>query len=1089
MPITLSESGGLGYYWYKSKSDRTFKTAAVVGASNPFGGKLDSRTYADPGANCNLAFQTFDLDPENNFADTVICQGPEWVEYVCAPPCTPDGEPICICCTGPNYVHEVRSPDVESEKMFYMLWDTENHERWCRTGGAFCPDNKSRELIITNTEIQTDADDEEIHIVGTTGNNISASALCIRYSGGTPDPNDPDSLILKEGDTLGTATIEKIYHYSKWNNLEDVNNDLNYHYVELDSPLTGLTYQDSITNSVGASVIAIAGGGIPDKCIVFGRFEFIKKKIYYTQLEVNPLLYEENEENEVIDEYQVTQRTDSTRLKASMNPTLKSHMKSLQSQWASVVPEVSDQFADFIPSLEEDVEVPQNVVRNDIPGTNQKERYLTIYDNQGEYEFNSEGNEGKIKTTRILFGSSPTKQLTGFTLTNPGAGYTEFAELDIVDDTGSGAVGFLFGSKSITSVTVDTPGVGYQLNPAPTITPNYNLWAPSTRGNLNEMYVYDGRVYHCVKDGLFDPLPPTHVTGTVANGASLLTYRGNLPVLTPEIVGTTRTEYIEMTKFGSGYTSVPSVSFNTGTQTAVATLDTPGGGRITGLTVTPGDGATSNPLITIGESWVGTEPYTIGDQVFVGDNLYTAAATGTSGTTAPTHTSGTVSDGSLNWTYAGEAAKAVSKNYDGTISTVILTDAGAGSSQSTTFNISLPTSPYVVGTQLEISIETGDYVFDTAVLTQPGKGYSENVTVSVEAESTTSVEAVITPSFSLQPVEGKVAVGDDFRVASNAAGVEFVSGTVNRIDNGNTIVCRNLSGTITAGQDMYISTKDLNVRVLDVAESAEPKSLDRIDTTLHEEMTSNQVKTYVDVQQERMVPRFEKTRVDANTERDILGPTEDLSDKLGPVAKDTASNLDVLSKGVYRNTGIDQKVEENIATQAAVDEQNEAINQDPKNKQLISVLPNEKVKKQGPVYRWRDLPASTKELKCMPVEWIPDKREQVLRKFTITCTFDDPELGCDYGPRSPFTQLPDVVTEDPGSGGDPADPGYVAPSTSTFTPPLGCGQPCCPPQPNEQMTWEYTKYFVNHFSNTSERWGNIIKTYNQHPSNANWSFL
>lgn len=116
-------------------------------------------------------------------------------------------------------------------------------------------------------------------------------------------------------------------------------------------------------------------------------------------------------------------------------------------------------------------------------------------------------------------------------------------------------------------------------------------------------------------------------------------------------------------------------------------------------------------------------------------------------------------------------------------------------------------------------------------------------------------------------------------------------------------------------------------------------------------------------------------------------------------------------------------------------------------------------------------------------------RESIQRTFTITVSFDEPAEGCDFGPRSPFTQLPDVVTEDPGSGGDPADPGYVAPSTSTFTPPLGCCQPCCPPQANINMTWSYTKYFVNNFSNAAARWSNIIKTYNDHPSNANWSYL
>ena len=154
------------------------------------------------------------------------------------------------------------------------------------------------------------------------------------------------------------------------------------------------------------------------------------------------------------------------------------------------------------------------------------------------------------------------------------------------------------------------------------------------------------------------------------------------------------------------------------------------------------------------------------------------------------------------------------------------------------------------------------------------------------------------------------------------------------------------------------------------------------------------------------------------------------------------------------------------------------FNDNPDNKVKIFDVANDKVKKYGPVNRWRDIPRSTTELKIMPTKWIPDEREQIKRTFTVTCTFESPTGSCDFGPREPFQQQPSTTTTDPETG-----------QTSTFTPALGCGQPCCPPQPNEQMTWSYTKYFVNNFSNAANRWSNIIKTYNDHPSNANWSFL
>lgn len=50
-------------------------------------------------------------------------------------------------------------------------------------------------------------------------------------------------------------------------------------------------------------------------------------------------------------------------------------------------------------------------------------------------------------------------------------------------------------------------------------------------------------------------------------------------------------------------------------------------------------------------AWVTSTAYTAGDFVRNANKLYLAATTGTSGATAPTHTSGTVSDGGVNWLY------------------------------------------------------------------------------------------------------------------------------------------------------------------------------------------------------------------------------------------------------------------------------------------------------------------------------------------------------------------------------------------------------------------------------------------------------
>jgi hypothetical protein len=52
--------------------------------------------------------------------------------------------------------------------------------------------------------------------------------------------------------------------------------------------------------------------------------------------------------------------------------------------------------------------------------------------------------------------------------------------------------------------------------------------------------------------------------------------------------------------------------------------------------------------------WVASTAYITGDYCWYNGNIYTCDAGGTSGSTAPTHTSGSASDGNLSWTYSGD---------------------------------------------------------------------------------------------------------------------------------------------------------------------------------------------------------------------------------------------------------------------------------------------------------------------------------------------------------------------------------------------------------------------------------------------------
>lgn len=56
--------------------------------------------------------------------------------------------------------------------------------------------------------------------------------------------------------------------------------------------------------------------------------------------------------------------------------------------------------------------------------------------------------------------------------------------------------------------------------------------------------------------------------------------------------------------------------------------------------------------------WRTAVNFTTGDYIIWGNRMYLAASTGTSGATAPVHTSGTVSDGGVSWTYVKAAGVA-----------------------------------------------------------------------------------------------------------------------------------------------------------------------------------------------------------------------------------------------------------------------------------------------------------------------------------------------------------------------------------------------------------------------------------------------
>jgi len=85
------------------------------------------------------------------------------------------------------------------------------------------------------------------------------------------------------------------------------------------------------------------------------------------------------------------------------------------------------------------------------------------------------------------------------------------------------------------------------------------------------------------------------------------------------------------------------------------------------------------PVVTIGAEWQASTTYTVGQQIAHRNNLYTVTVAGTTGTSAPTFTSGSSVDGTATLTYTGPRAQATAVlRANGTIATVTVNVTGSG---------------------------------------------------------------------------------------------------------------------------------------------------------------------------------------------------------------------------------------------------------------------------------------------------------------------------------------------------------------------------------------------------------------------------
>jgi hypothetical protein len=220
------------------------------------------------------------------------------------------------------------------------------------------------------------------------------------------------------------------------------------------------------------------------------------------------------------------------------------------------------------------------------------------------------------------------------------------------------------------SITLNSGGSAYSSGATVNIDPPFsgaNTWAASNGILLGQKIEYNNNLYECTKSGTLAAPAPSHRSGQVANGTATLLYVGTRATGTPVVSGGVITSIalngsvyeINMSNGGSGYTSAPTVTVSGGGGSGFVGAATMRGTSVAKVTVSDaGSAYTSVPTVSFGTLWTSSATYTVNQQVYYGTLLYTVTTAGTSGTVAPTHSSGavTATGGTAILTYAGLAA-------------------------------------------------------------------------------------------------------------------------------------------------------------------------------------------------------------------------------------------------------------------------------------------------------------------------------------------------------------------------------------------------------------------------------------------------
>lgn len=312
----------------------------------------------------------------------------------------------------------------------------------------------------------------------------------------------------------------------------------------------------------------------------------------------------------------------------------------------------------------------------------------------------------------------------------------------------------------LTSINIDQGGSGYTtatLNVAAPFT-NVNPWTANIPLFLGQKISQNNNIYEVAVAGTSGSVAPVHRYNTVANGTAALKYIGTTAtgsvtlssgvVSAVTLYGMVRD--VSLTTGGSGYTSVPSVNFSGGGGTGATAVAVLQNGSVARVIITDGgDDFTSTPTVTFGTPWTSSTVVTFGQQLYVANRLYTVTVAGTTGTTSPSHLSGTATNGTATLAYAGQPATGTAgiKYGAGYSELPTVTFVGDGTGASAYFSgvkSEAKLVPTISGGQLVgVQIDDGGVGYTYATLTVNGNGTGAEISADLSPGDVNTLQANI----------------------------------------------------------------------------------------------------------------------------------------------------------------------------------------------------------------------------------------------------------------------------------------------------------------------------------------------------------